>query len=225
MAQYPLSTDIFGQLKWLVKKVKTLYYLVDQIKKEAATEESANPVYLEVEWNAIANGFSDLAEANLKLDGNFTSMINVGNTQRLYGGSNITLNSSLLNSDADIISINDPSGIITQVNFSQFHSCTNLQYVNLAGAQIIGTGTFVSCSNLKYVNLPVTTQIGDQCFNTCTSLQTVNINKCITTNYAVYGAFVNVSGATITIKLPSALVTDQSIIDVQVSNTVTLIVV
>lgn len=220
-----LYTDIFGRLDWLTKTVKRLCCAVDKNAEAITAAEVANPPYLEIGWDNITNGFSDLSQANYRLDGNFTSMINIGNTQRLYGGSNITLNSSLLSNDTSIISINDPSGMIAQVNASQFYGCTNLQYVNLAGAQITSTGTFITCTNLRYVNLPVTTEIGDQCFNTCTSLQTVNINKCITTNYASFGAFINVSGATITIKLPSALLTDQSIIDVQTSNIVTLIVV
>lgn len=220
-----MALGIFDQLSWLTTRVKRLCCAVENINKEIAQAAIDNPPYLEIGWDDITNGFSDLAQANLRLDGNFTSMINIGNTQRLYGGSNITLTSSLLNGDTSIVSIDDPSGMITRVSYSQFYGCDNLQYVNLAGAQINGTGTFITCTNLRYVNLPITTQIGDQCFNTCTSLQTVNINKCVTTTYASYGAFVNVSGATITIKLPPALVTDQSIIDVQASNTVTLIVV
>jgi hypothetical protein len=220
-----LYTDIFGRLDWLTTRVKRLCCAVDKNTAAIANAPVAKPAYVEVEWDEKINGFVDLAAANFTFSGNFTSMINIGNTQRLYGGSNIVMGASGFNGDSHIVFVDDPSGMITQVNYSQFYGCANLQYVNLAGAQIIGTNTFVNCNGLKYVNLPATTQIGDGCFNVCTSLQTVNINACTTTNYTSYSAFANVIGATITIKLPPALVTDPSIIDVQANNTVTLIVV
>jgi hypothetical protein len=218
MSNYPQG--IFQTLTWLVKKVKILLFLVTNLRNYNTID---NPPYVEISWDDIANGWATLANANNNIDGNFQSMVTIGNSQRLYGGSNINISSGYLATNTHIISINDPSGMITAVTNSQFQDCTNLQYINLAKAEIIGTQTFKNCADLCYVNLPATSYLGDQGFNNCSNLQILNINTCQTLDYGANGVFVNVSGATITVTLPIALETNDNILDLQGNNTVTLI--
>jgi len=221
-----LSSDIFGRLNWLTTKVKRLCCAVENINKEIAQEAIDNPPYVEFIWGDIAQGWTKLSFANSDLNGNFTSLITIGNTQRLYGGSNVGLTNNWVNTPnaADyLISVNDPSGIITSVGDSTFFGFSALVFVNLPKAQLTGSFTFKTCSLLNYVNLPSTTQALEQTFSGCLKIETININKCT----ATLGDFVfdSISSQTITVTLPAALVTDPQIIALQSVNIVTLIVV
>lgn len=216
-----MAYGLWDQVNWLTKTVKRLCCAVANIAKEEAIN---NPPYVEVVWKTNADVWSKLSFANQDLDGNFTSIITLGNVQRLYGGSNIIISSNYMVNKTELLSIDDPSGMIIEVVNAQFQGCSALTFINLAKAQITGTQTFVTCSALTYVNIPATLQIGDQCFNTCNSLQTINLNACTAIDYGVFGAFPNVTGAVITIKLAPSLWTNQSILDlIANANTVTLI--
>ena len=168
MSNYPQG--IFQTLTWLVKKVKMLLFLVNNLEKYNTID---NPPYVEITWDDINWGWADVSNANADLNGNFTSMITIGNIQRLYGGSNINLNTGSFVANAHLFAINDPSGMITAVTNSQFQDCNNLKYINLAKAQITGTQTFKLCSYLRYVNLPATSYLGNEAFNSCAELETL----------------------------------------------------
>jgi hypothetical protein len=215
-----MAYGLWDQLNWLTKKVKALCCAITNINKEAATN---NPPYVEIIWDDPTHIWTKLSYANADLDGNFTSLITFGNIQRLYGGSNITISSGYM-TNKTIVSIDDPSGMIVGISYSQFYNCAQLEYVNLPKAQIIGSQTFVICTSLRYVNIPATLQLGDQCFNTCTALETININSCTSIDNLSYGAFPNVSGVNVTIKLLPSMNNDPSILNlIAQGNTVTLI--
>lgn len=221
-----MAYGLWDQINWLTTRVKRLCCAVENINKEIAQAAIDNPPYVEFVWSDIAQGWTKLSFANFDLNGNFTSLVTIGNTQRLYGGSNVGLTNNWINTPAAasfLISVNDPSGIITSVGDSTFFSFSALEYVNLPKAQLTASFTFKSCGLLKYVNLPSTTQALEQTFSNCTKIETININKCT----APLGdlTFDNIFSQSITITLPAVLVTDPEIIGLQSVNTVTLIVV
>jgi hypothetical protein len=220
-----MAYGLWDQINWLTTRVKRLCCAVDNIKKEAAQEAIDNPPYFEVVWRTIASAWSTLSDANIDMSSSFTSMITLGNTQRFYGGSNftLTLGNNINVTYADILSINDIGGIVTDAGGADFSACTLLQYVNLPKSILSNSKNFRFCAALIYANLPSVTGMGVECFNGCTSLQTLNINKCITMDGAQI--FSAILGNTITVTLPAALVTDPNIVTLQTNNTVTLIIV
>lgn len=220
-----MAYGLWDQINWLTTRVKRLCCAVENITKSSSQAAINNPPYFEVVWRIIISAWPTLSDANAAMNANFTSMVTIGNTQRFYGGSNITLTigTNVLITYADILSINDTEGVVVATN-EKFDKLTALQYINLPKAQLIDPNgkTFKYCAALRYVNLPSTTVVGNECFNTCTSLETLNINKCTTMGIDV---FKNVSGLTITITLPAVLVTDPNIITLQSNSTVTIITV
>jgi len=221
----PISSDIFGRLAWLTKRIKNLYGAIGLINQNAAQAAIDNPPYFEVVWNDINSAWSTLSDANTDMSSSFTSMITLGNTQRFYGGSNFTLTfgSNVSIDYTDILSINDIGGIVTDAGTANFSACTRLQYVNLPKSILSGSKNFRYCAALRYVNLPSVIDIGTECFNGCTSLETLNINKCITMDGTV--VFNSISGNTITVTLPGALATDPNIVALSLVNDVTLNIV
>jgi hypothetical protein len=217
----PINSDIFGRLNWLTKKVKSLCCAIGLINQNAAQITIDNPPYVEFVWSDITEGWTKLSFANNDLNGNFTALITIGNVQRLYGGSNVGLTSnwvSARNAASFLISVDDPSGVITSVGDSTFFDFNALIFVNLPKAEL-GTFTFKNCSNLIYANLPATTQLGEQTFSFCNSINTININKCTFLGNLVFD---NISGQTIAITLPAALATDPQIVGLSPANTVIL---
>jgi hypothetical protein len=227
-----MAYGLWDQINGIATKVKRLCCAVDNINKEIenineeiAQEAIDNPPYIEFVWSDITEGWTKLSFANFDLNGNFTALVNIGNTQRLYGGSNVGLTNNWVNSSnaaSYLVSVNDPSGVITSVGDNTFFDFTVLTFVNLPKAQLTGSFTFKGCGNLKYVNLPTTTQALEQTFSGCIKIETININKCTALGDLIFD---NISGNSITITLPAVLVTDLQIIALQLLNTVTLIVV
>ena len=223
----PINSDIFGRLSWLTTQVKRLCCAVDKNTKAIAQTTIDNPPYFEVTWDSSIYFWTKLSYANSDMGSNFTSMINVGNTQRFYGGSNIILSNLAGNWSSPnanyqfLVSINDMGGVISEVGSNIFDNCFALEYLNLPKAQITGTQAIKSCNVLKYVNIPSTTYLPDECFNSAT-LSNLNINKCTSLGADV---FFSVNGNDITITLPAALATDPQIVGLSPANTVTLIVV
>lgn len=220
----PISSDIFGRLAWLTKRIKNLYGALGVIEQSLAV---SNPPYFEVSYlnGPLDDGWTKLSYANADMGSNFTSMINVGNTQRFYGGSNISLTNPVTNwssatfTYAHLISVNDIGGAIIEVGNNVFQNCEALEYLNLPKAQILGEHVFQTCGVLKYVNLPSTKTLGLESFNSSNALQTLNINKCTSMGTDV---FININGASITITLPSSLVTNPNIVALSLVNDVTL---
>lgn len=223
----PLSSDIFGRLNWLTTRVKRLCCAVDANTQAIAQAAIDNPPYFEVTWDSPTYFWGKVSFANNDMGSNFTSMINVGNTQRFYGGSNISLinpasNWSSANANyLHLVGINDMGGVISQIGPNIFEDCFALEYLNLPKAQITGQQAIKSCNVLQYINIPSTTYLPDECFNSATS-SNININKCTSLGTNV---FINFTGNTVTITLPAALATDPQILGLSPANTVTLIIV
>jgi len=99
--------------------------------------------------------------------------------------------------------------------------------------QTIGMSVFYNCPSLINVNFPSLLSIGDSCFFNCTSLTTISIPSCTALGSTTGndGVFNSISGNTITLTVPSALMTcnsgnpDGDIQYLQANNTVTVITV
>jgi hypothetical protein len=197
-----LYTDIFGRLDWLTKTVKRLCCAVD--KNTAAIAEAAanNPCYVEIVWNDITNAiYRNLAGyvggSTYDTGGTpFTGFVEAGNTQRLYGGSNIILTAGLLGNPANIVSINDPCGTFTTVSDATFQNSTTLSYINLTGVTLILNNAFSGCIALSYVNIPNVVNILDGTFNNCAALTTVTFPNLLSIPYATFNGCVSLSTIT-----------------------------
>ena len=185
-----LYTDIFGRLDWLTTRVKRLCCAVDKNTAAIAAAEVANPCYLEIVLSDItAAPDRNLADWNADTDWStpFTAYVEVGNTIRLYGGSNVYL-PTLFNSNTSLISINDGCGAITGLDNAVFGDCINLAYVNLPAATSIPVEAFLNCTSLTYFSAPLVTNINNAGFNGCTALTTVIFPNLLTIGEAAFSA-------------------------------------
>ena len=112
----------------------------------------------------------------------------------------------------------------------------NLTSVNLPSATTFstaGTGCFEVCNGLTTISLPSATSIGNYCFNGCTGLTNISLSACTNLGSSVLDnvVFFNIIGNTITLTVPSALMTcnsgnpDGDIQFLQSNDTVTVITV
>lgn len=211
-----LYTDIFGRLDWLTTRVKRLCCSVDQVKEQAATaaatQAANNPCYIEIIWNDIANASyrnlaSYVAGSTYDIGGTpFTGFVETGNIQRLYGGSNIILSAGLLGNPTNIVSINDPCGTFTTVDYTTFQSNAVLSYINLTGVTLILDYAFNNCSALSYINFPNVITISTGAFKGCQSLLSIDFPKA---SYAGIEAFGN-GNAISFINMPNLTYADNS---------------
>jgi hypothetical protein len=158
--------------------------------------------------NALVGDASNVADWNTFFDlpnyGNpFTSVSIVGNEINLIGGSNITIRGNLFASNNNIISVVDTGCILSTID-----------------------QPFIYCTSLVSVNLPLVTTVCSNCFYGCTSLTTISLPSCtnLGTTIGYDSVFYNIIGNTITLTIPSALMTcnggnpDVDIIDLGIDN-------
>ncbi|NBO23484.1 hypothetical protein EBU94_09140, partial [bacterium] len=134
-----MAYGLWDQINWLTTRVKRLCCAVDKNTQAIAQAAIDNPPYVEFLWSDITQGWAKLSFANNDLNGNFTALVTIGNVQRLYGGSNVGLTSNWTNAsyaDAYLISVDDPSGVITSVGDNTFFSFNALIFVNLPKAEL-----------------------------------------------------------------------------------------
>lgn len=125
--------------------------------------------------------------------------------------------------------------LITSLPNSIFLSCSNLVSLNIPTTfTTVGSSAFYGCSSLTNINfLPLATSIGNQCFTYCTSLTNIEFPSCTNLGNSVLDnqVFQFITGKTITLKVPTALMTcnagnpDGDIQTLQANNTVTVITV
>ena len=163
---------------------------------------------LELIFDDIANAPARSLEAwntmfNLPTNGTaFTNYIEVNNICKLYGGANIILEDYMLSSNNYLISINDNTGVIIQLN----------------------SESFISCDNLTFVNFPAVTTIGNYCFDSCVSLTSIllpNITS-LGTSGGNNLVFDNITQNIISLLIPQAYETDEDIVSLKANNTVTV---
>ena len=187
----------------------------------------------------------------------FTSVQVAGNEVILRGGAGITLKTeaftiNLKNDEVPyLVSVDDESGVIVELQDSAFSSqsllttvslpqvvtiddecfnnCDNLAIINLPKLTTAGVGCFNNCDNLAIINLPQLTTAGSGCFAGC-SLTTVTLPLCTNLGGGVFddNVFSDIIGNTISLTIPAALMTcnagnpDGDIQYLQANNTVTI---
>ena len=105
--------------------------------------------------------------------------------------------------------------------------------LNLPQLQTTGEACFDVCRRLSTINLPLLSNVGANSFTSCESLTTISLPACTNLGGTVgdNGVFLSITGQTITLTVPSALITcnsgdpDGDIDILQTYNTVTVITV
>ncbi len=128
-----------------------------------------------------------------------------------------------------IVEYNFPS--LTDAGTSCFEGCPLLATINIPLLFSAGVSCFASCPNVSTFNFPLLVSIGSSAFDSCTGMTSCYIPSCTTMGGAVTDdtVFANISGQTITLTVPAALMTcnaggiHASIAALQLSNTVTVI--
>jgi len=130
-----------------------------------------------------------------------------------------------------LTTVNLPS--LTTAGYSCFYNCLLLITVDLPLLETADGECFGDCTSLTTINLPLLTTAGNYCFDDCTSLTTINLPLCTDLGGTVGddSVFNNILGSTITLTVPSALMTcnignpDGDIQYLQANNTVTVVTV
>lgn len=212
------------------------------------------------EVSAIIGDASNVANWNTFFDlpnyGNpFTSVVIVGNEVQLIGGSNIIIKEDLFYSNDNLISIEDDSLCIVELQDYTFSNCTNLYKVILNNVIIAGNGCFETSSNItdlqlnsvesigydffgdlyiiETISLPNVISIANFAIGRCYDLININLPMCENLGSTVGNndVFFNITGNNITLTIPAALMTcnsgnpDGDIQYLQANNTVTIITV
>ena len=185
----------------------------------------------------------------------FTSVIVVGNGVNLFGGSGINLRDNLFSGNTNLLSVDDTANCITTAGDSCFDTCTSITTFNLPSLTTAGDSCFESCTSVTTFNLPLLTTAGDGCFNSCSSLTTIDLPELTTAGDGCFSdcssitsfdlssctnlgttvgdnsVFLNITGNTITLTVPSSLMTcdsgnpDGDIQYLQANNSLTIITV
>jgi hypothetical protein len=166
--------------------------------------------------NALVGNASDVADWNsFFFDGEFpnatgnpfTSVQISGNNVILTGGNTIEL-STAFESSTVLTAVND-TGCIDTLIFNAFGNCPNLTNVTFLGTTYVDTQTFYNCPALTTINLSACADLGVSVGNN--------------------SVFEGTTGNTITLTIPSALMTcnsglpDGDIQYLQANNTVTIV--
>jgi len=122
---------------------------------------------------------------------------------------------------------------VTSVDEGGIALCPLLNDLNIPSCLTIGNGSLLDNASLIEVNLPLCTSIGGGAMENCMALTTINIPACTDLGGSVFddGVFNTISGNTITLTVPTALMTadsgnpDGDIVALQTNNTVTVITV
>jgi|694.fasta_scaffold02191_2 hypothetical protein len=119
---------------------------------------------------------------------------------------------------------------LTTAGYYCFNNCDSLTTIDLPQLTTAGFGCFNDCDSLTTIDLPQLTTAGDYCFNNCDSLTTISLPSCTDLGGTVGddSVFAYITGNTITLTIPSALMTcnsgnpDGDIQYLQANNTVTI---
>ena len=184
----------------------------------------------------------------------FTSVTVVGNVVALNGGQNIHIKEYLFQGNSHIKQIND-IGCICYTNYYSFE-ISGLTLVSLPNIKYIEANSFYNCSlltsftapSLEYIgyeglaqagssittlNFPLLRFVGSRAFAVLPGLTIINIPSCISLGESTGDnqVFVLTTGNTITLTVPSALMTcnagnpDGDIQYLQSNNTVTVVTI
>lgn len=190
----PISTDIFGRLNWLTKRLKRLYAIVNSNTQAVTEAQFNNPCFLEIIYtNGLKNAVNRNALLFSALPSGYTEMIldYDGNTsyysvQKFYGGGGLSGLYDLVD-NGGLFSINDGCGIITSINIGiSLFANQPIEYANLPNITdipsesfretplksaffprvvAVGSGAFYDCPVLYNIDLPRATSIDNSAFS------------------------------------------------------------
>jgi hypothetical protein len=204
-----------------------------------------------LEVGGIVGDVTDVANWNTYFDlptygTPFTSVTVTGDEVKLYGGSNIIMKESLFDQPDELgtylLEVDDQSGCVIELEYDVFgydnnSGCLNITTINLPALVIAGDYAFSYCGRdgglLTTISLPLLTTVGAGCFSVMNTLTSINLPSCVNLGPTVGNDFVffNMIGNTITLTVPSALMTadagnpDGDIAYLQANNTVTVVTV
>ncbi len=143
----------------------------------------------------------------------------------------ITAGDSCFGNCTSLVSLNF-SGL-TSAGHGCFFNCTSLINPDFTSLTSVGSSCFYNCTGFTTMSFPVLTTAGTNCFWGCTSLITLSIPSCtaLGATTANNNVFFSIIGNTITLTVPSALMTcnvgnpDGDIVYLQANNTVTVITI
>jgi hypothetical protein len=163
-----------------------------------------------------------------------------------FGSCTLLTNTDWLNLNAigyacffgtNISSLNLPSlTVLTDGMFGGMFQLTSTDDISapaLTNPTSLPNYLFSACTQLATVNFPTLINVGEQCFFQCTSLTSISLPLCTNLGGTVgdNDVFLNITGNTITLTVPSALMTadagnpDGDIAYLQANNTVTIVTV
>jgi hypothetical protein len=194
---------------------------------------TVNLLTLTLAESDLFKGCANLISANLP------TLVNVGNDMFEDCTSLTTVNLpqletvsfSTFNNCSSLVSVDLPSLISTDSDL--FSDCINLTTVNLPQLVTSDCCIFIFCTSLTSISLPSISVVGDSAFEGCTALTNISLPSCTQLGTDVLDNFVffNIIGNSITLTVPSALMTDNGgnpdgdIQYLQANNTVTIITV
>jgi len=168
-----------------------------------------DPQALEITFNDIANApahtLSDWNEwlEILALPTKFTSYSEVGNTCKLFGGSNISFRNNMFDSNSNLLSFIDKSNSVSSIGIGIFGDVENLQSVNIPLITILPENAFINCVNLVNISIPYVSSIEN--------------------DEGTPNAFYGISSNNINLTIKHSIESDVSIVALKAANTVTII--
>jgi len=158
---------------------------------------------------------------------NCTSLVSISLPELIIGNDRIFQGCTSLN-------VVDLPKLVTLVGEFNFGYCTSLETLILPKLETTAPASFGNCSVLTSISLPLATTIAGGTFSSCFSLTNINLPSCIYLGPDCLindNVFANITGNTITLTIPVALMTcksgnpDEDIQILQSNNTVTIITV
>jgi len=178
---------------------------------------------------AAWNTFFDLPTNGMT----FTGIAISGEKVTLTGGGSLLIASLKFLGCSDLLIYQDTRGVTTSVDDGGFYGATGATSIEMTGftSSVSGNGHFnrdFSCTSFKF---PALTYVRNNFFYNCTSATYFDLSSCTSLGDDQYddNVFKNIVGKTITLKIPSALMTnnggnpDGDIQTLQANNTVTII--
>jgi len=167
-----------------------------------------DPQALEITFNDIANApahtLSDWNEwlEISALPTKFTSYSEVGNTCKLFGGSNISFRNNMFDSNSNLLSFIDKSNSVSSIGIGIFGDVENLQSVNIPLITILPENAFINCVNLVNISIPYVSSIEN--------------------DEGTPNAFYGISSNNINLTIKHSIESDVSIVALKAANTVTV---
>jgi len=225
-------------LNWEAGRVCNVEML--QLYDSGEVAPAPTPAGLELTFDDIAN--VPVADASSVSDWNtffdlptngspFTSVEVVGDMVRLIGGSGITITTGIFENEDHLLKFDDKSGCVIEIEYQSFNSLALLEEVNINSVTNIGNYAFYDVPSLSIIRCWMADVINDNSFAGLSILSILEFHsyQYFGNSTGEDGVFGSLSGQTITLTIPAALMTcnggnpDGDIQYLAANNTLTII--